>query len=187
MTRCGEKDGHPAWSPKGDRIAFLAKREQEGGKDEETQLYVIDAAGGEAERKTHFARGSDETLTPGWYAVLEVTDNGAGMNEQVRAQAFQPFFTTKELGHGTGLGLAMVYGYVTQLGGTARIKSEESRGTTVQLYLPTYTQAQGTIAVRSQTATPAVSPALAPPQLKAPGGRRVLVVDDEQEIGRAHV
>ena len=133
-------------------------------------------------RKTHFARGSDETLTPGWYAVLEVTDNGAGMNEQVRAQAFQPFFTTKELGHGTGLGLAMVYGYVTQLGGTARIKSEESRGTTVQLYLPTYTQAQGTIAVRSQTATPAVSPALAPPQLKAPGGRRVLVVDDEQAL-----
>src|SRR5512135_2847143 len=50
LTRCGEKDAKPAWSPKGDRIAFLAKREQEGAKDAESQLYVIDAAGGEAER-----------------------------------------------------------------------------------------------------------------------------------------
>jgi ABC-type dipeptide/oligopeptide/nickel transport system ATPase component len=57
LTRCGEKDGQPAFSPKGDRIAFLAKREQEGGKDDESQLYVIDAAGGEAERKTHFVPG----------------------------------------------------------------------------------------------------------------------------------
>ncbi len=60
LTRCGEKDGRPAWSPRGDRIAFLAKREQEGRKDGESQLYVIDAMGGEAERKSHFLPGIED-------------------------------------------------------------------------------------------------------------------------------
>ncbi len=60
LTRCGEKDGRPAWSPRGDRIAFLAKREQEGRKDTESQLYVIDAAGGEAERKSNFLPGIED-------------------------------------------------------------------------------------------------------------------------------
>ena len=60
LTRCGEKDGRPAWSPQGDRIAFLAKREQEGRKDTESQLYLIDAAGGEAERKSHFLPGIED-------------------------------------------------------------------------------------------------------------------------------
>jgi dipeptidyl aminopeptidase/acylaminoacyl peptidase len=60
LTRCGEKDAKPAWSPKGDRIAFLARREQEGGKDTESQLYIIDAAGGEAERKTSFLPGIED-------------------------------------------------------------------------------------------------------------------------------
>lgn len=57
LTRCGEKDANPAWSPQGDRVAFLAKREQEGAKDDESQLYVIDAAGGEAERVSDFGPG----------------------------------------------------------------------------------------------------------------------------------
>jgi dipeptidyl aminopeptidase/acylaminoacyl peptidase len=60
LTRCGEKDGKPAWSPEGDRIAFLAKREQEGRRDAESQLYVIDAAGGEAGRKTSFLPGIED-------------------------------------------------------------------------------------------------------------------------------
>ncbi|HLX24705.1 MAG TPA: S9 family peptidase, partial [Usitatibacter sp.] len=60
LTSCGDKDGNPAWSPKGDRIAFLAKREQEGRKDGERQLYVIPADGGEAERKSDFAPGIDD-------------------------------------------------------------------------------------------------------------------------------
>ena len=80
--------------------------------------------------------GTADTLGAGWYAVLEVADNGPGMSEAVRTQAFEPFFTTKERGRGTGLGLAMVHGYATQLGGTARIQSEPGVGTTVQLYLP---------------------------------------------------
>ena len=60
LTSAGEKDGNPAWSPKGDRIAFLARREQDGKKDKEAQLYVIGAAGGEAERKSDFAPGIDD-------------------------------------------------------------------------------------------------------------------------------
>ncbi len=60
LTRCGDKDGQPAWSPKGDRIAFLAKRDQEGKKDGERQLFVIRADGGEAERKSDFGPGIDD-------------------------------------------------------------------------------------------------------------------------------
>ena len=60
LTSAGEKDGNPAWSPTGDRIAFLARREQGGRKDTEAQLYVIPAAGGEAERKSQFAPGIDD-------------------------------------------------------------------------------------------------------------------------------
>ncbi|MBX3717613.1 MAG: S9 family peptidase [Burkholderiales bacterium] len=60
LTRCGEKDAKPAWSPKGGRIAFLARREQEGAKDGEAQLYLIDAAGGEAERVTRFGPGIED-------------------------------------------------------------------------------------------------------------------------------
>ncbi|QJR15349.1 alpha/beta hydrolase family protein [Usitatibacter palustris] len=60
LTTGGEKDGNPAWSPQGDRIAFLAKREQDGRTDAEPQLYVIPAAGGEAERKSDFAPGIDD-------------------------------------------------------------------------------------------------------------------------------
>jgi dipeptidyl aminopeptidase/acylaminoacyl peptidase len=60
LTRCGEKDGQPAWSPKGERIAFIAKREQEGRKDAERQLYLIGAAGGEAVRASDFGPGIDD-------------------------------------------------------------------------------------------------------------------------------
>src|SRR5690349_11951962 len=60
LTSAGEKDGNAAWSPAGDRIAFLAKREQGGTKDKDAQLYVISAAGGEAERKSDFAPGIDD-------------------------------------------------------------------------------------------------------------------------------
>src|SRR5207247_10617148 len=57
LTSCGEKDGQPAWSPDGTRIAFVAKREQQGRKDDTPQLYVIAPDGGEARRVSHFAPG----------------------------------------------------------------------------------------------------------------------------------
>jgi signal transduction histidine kinase len=78
--------------------------------------------------------GSD--LAPGPYIVVEVSDTGQGMSQQVASQAFEPFFTTKPSGHGTGLGLSMVYGFVKQSRGHIAIDSAEGRGTTIRIYLP---------------------------------------------------
>ncbi|WP_151118049.1 ATP-binding protein [Hypericibacter adhaerens] len=75
-------------------------------------------------------------LVAGDYVVIEVTDNGHGMPPEVLAHAAEPFFTTKGEGKGTGLGLAMVYGFVKQSAGHMKIYSELGRGTTVRLYLP---------------------------------------------------
>jgi signal transduction histidine kinase/CheY-like chemotaxis protein len=109
-------------------------------------------------------------LPPGEYVALSVTDTGSGMTDEVRARAFDPFYTTKPLGHGTGLGLSMVYGFVQQSGGQARIYSEVGQGTSVSLYLPRY-----------------VGPAdeqLPAHQREAGGGlgETVLVVDDEATV-----
>lgn len=75
-------------------------------------------------------------LKPGPYVVIGVDDNGCGMSPEVAMHAFDPFFTTKPRGQGTGLGLAMVYGFARQSGGTARIQSAPGRGSSVQLLLP---------------------------------------------------
>jgi PAS domain S-box-containing protein len=75
-------------------------------------------------------------LPPGEYVEVAVADTGTGMPPEVLKRAFEPFFTTKDLGKGTGLGLAMVYGFAEQSGGIATIASEPGRGTRVSLWFP---------------------------------------------------
>ncbi len=75
-------------------------------------------------------------LPPGDYISITVTDTGLGMSPEVLARAFEPFFTTKEIGKGTGLGLAMVYSTIRQMGGDIEIESRLGHGTTVRLILP---------------------------------------------------
>jgi signal transduction histidine kinase/CheY-like chemotaxis protein len=105
----------------------------------------------------------------GSYVRLTVRDTGHGMDEATSRRAFEPFFTTKAVGEGTGLGLAMVYGIVTQSGGHVTVESAPGQGATFAVYLPRTTEAAGVL--------PAV--AAGPPE---GGSERVLVVEDEQVV-----
>ena len=106
-------------------------------------------------------------VEPGTYALLQITDNGPGMDEETRERAFEPFFTTKE--DGTGLGLATVYGLVKQTGGYIWLYSELGFGTTFKLYFP-----------RTAGPVPAAPPAEEPLSLE--GSETVLVVEDAEMV-----
>ncbi len=107
----------------------------------------------------------------GDYAMIAVSDTGTGMPPDVAARAFEPFFTTKETGKGTGLGLAMVYGFVKQSGGHANIYSEAGHGTTIRLYFPAAKAGVDAKAPQSGTEK-------SPPM----GNETVLVVEDREDL-----
>ena len=117
-----------------------------------------------------YARTHAEVV-PGDYAMLAVSDTGHGMTPQVVARVFEPFFTTKPDGKGTGLGLAMVFGFVKQSGGHVKIYSEPGEGTTVRIYLP---RALGALARQTL-------PSRAPLELPR-GTATVLVVEDDPAV-----
>jgi len=73
------------------------------------------------------------------YVKLSITDTGSGMSQDVRDRAVEPFFTTRKIGQGAGLGLSMVHGFVSQSGGRMLITSSPERGTSVDLYFPAVT------------------------------------------------
>ncbi|TPG58083.1 PAS domain-containing protein [Roseomonas nepalensis] len=108
-------------------------------------------------------------LAEGSYVQIGVADNGTGMPPEILARVMEPFFTTKEEGRGTGLGLSMVYGFARQSGGAARIASAPGEGTTVNLYFP---RAEEEVATRP--ASPRAS--------ERPGTETILVVDDRPEV-----
>jgi PAS domain S-box-containing protein len=107
----------------------------------------------------------------GQYVAITVSDTGRGMTKEIAARALEPFFTTKEAGQGTGLGLSQVHGFVKQSAGHVSLYSEPGRGTTVRLYLPQLAGAPA--AARAVTGRPA-GPA-------APG-RMILVVEDDADV-----
>jgi PAS domain S-box-containing protein len=86
----------------------------------------------------NYCRANPEVM-PGQYVMIAVTDNGAGMTKDVLDRAFEPFFSTKTVDAGTGLGLSQVYGFIKQSGGHVKIYSEPGEGTSVKIYLPRYT------------------------------------------------
>jgi PAS domain S-box-containing protein len=107
---------------------------------------------------------------PGEYVLLEVSDNGCGMDPKTLTQIFEPFFTTKEQGKGTGLGLASVFGMVKQNNGFINVYSEPGQGTTFKIYLPAYTVKSAGV-VENAPALPAKR-----------GNETILLVEDEPAI-----
>ena len=116
-----------------------------------------------------YAAGQSEVV-PGQYVQVAVSDNGAGMPPEVQARAFDPFFTTKDVGHGTGLGLSQVYGFVKQSRGHVKIYSEPGEGTTVKIYLP---RLHAVEPVRDREERPAAVRGT---------GETILVVEDDEDV-----
>ncbi|HRK18629.1 MAG TPA: PAS domain S-box protein [Hyphomicrobiaceae bacterium] len=130
---------------------------------ETANVTIDDASQGAGEGETRLALGD--------YVRLSVADTGTGMTDEVKQRAFEPFFSTKEAGRGTGLGLSSIYGLAKDSGGAVTIYSEVGRGTTVNLYLPR---------IGVETTAPVTETAV---ELEpARPGERVLLVEDSPEV-----
>jgi two-component system, cell cycle sensor histidine kinase and response regulator CckA len=134
-------------------------------------------SGGTVHISTRALRVDDEhaepfrALPPGDWVVIEVQDSGVGMSPEIMSRMFEPFFTTKHIGGGTGLGLSMVYGIVTQAGGQVFVNSAPGEGTTVSVVLPRVTDAPHPVANE-------------PDIPRRSDGELVLVVEDEAGLRR---
>jgi CheY-like chemotaxis protein len=122
-----------------------------------------------------YAAGHAE-VAPGQYVSISISDTGEGMSPETLARAFEPFYTTKEVGKGTGLGLSQVYGFVKQSGGHVKIYSEVASGTTVKMYLPRLTS--------DVTPEDAAESGPVPEGLKE---ETILVVEDDEDVRRYSV
>jgi PAS domain S-box-containing protein len=115
-------------------------------------------------------RNAQGDMPPGQYISLCVSDTGTGMPPEVAARIFDPFYTTKPLGEGTGLGLSMVYGFVRQSGGQVRVYSEPGRGTRMCLYMPRYSGAAGMEAAADR------------PSAGSGQGETIVLIEDEHAL-----
>ncbi|QBG96329.1 PAS domain-containing sensor histidine kinase [Xanthomonas oryzae] len=114
--------------------------------------------------------GRGIALAPGNYVVVSVADTGTGMPADVLERVFEPFYTTKPIGQGTGLGMSMIYGFMQQSNGQVWVESQQGVGTTVSLYLP------AGLAVQS------VLPPTHSDAVLAGQGQQVLVVEDDEQV-----
>jgi signal transduction histidine kinase len=117
----------------------------------------------------HQQHAAGGELAPGDYVVIALSDTGQGMSEEVMAHAMDPFYTTKGVGKGTGMGLPQAYGFARQSGGTLRLQSEPGQGTTATLVLPRAAQA----ALADETVVPSTLP---------PARGKVLLVEDDDLV-----
>jgi signal transduction histidine kinase len=114
----------------------------------------------------------EKVMAAGQYVMVCVTDTGIGMAPDVMERAFDPFYTTKPMGQGTGLGLSMTYGFAKQSGGQVRIYSEVGKGTTIRIFLPRHAGEEDAESLPAQlTEAP-----------RAQAGETVLIVDDDEAV-----
>ena len=181
MTRMMRRTLDKAVTITNDLSASIPRAQIDPGQLENTILNLVlnarDAIDGAGEVKittlaTTITERTPDGPAPGRYVIIRVSDNGSGMSEQVRSRAFEPFFSTKEVGEGTGLGLSMVYGFVSQSGGSVELSSAEGSGTAVTLRLPAASDDAGIEA----------SPKRIDTDTLIGGGQNILLVEDSDGV-----